>query len=130
MAGDEELAAIIAGLRKIGGGFEELAAKEAAPLVEQAVRATAAAGTDPYGTPWPPKKDGTRALPEAAGAVTATAKGPVVQIATKGGYAIQGRLKGDARRQVIPSGDRPLPKQITDALKEGARRAWRKAMGQ
>jgi hypothetical protein len=46
--GTASLDAMIAGLRKLPA-LAEQAAAEAAPLVQAAVRATAAAGTDPYG---------------------------------------------------------------------------------
>jgi hypothetical protein len=125
--GMASLDAMIAGLRKLPA-IAEQAAAEAAPLVQAAVRATAAAGTDPYGRAWPAKKDGSRAMPDAASAVTATAHGSVVQLKVTGGYAVQNRLSGDARRQVLPDAGR-LPPAILAALQEGAGRAFRKSMG-
>lgn len=38
-----------------------MAAREAAPLIEAAIRETAAAGVDPDGKAWPAKRDGSRA---------------------------------------------------------------------
>lgn len=74
----EDLDGIIASVRKLGD--VDAIAKTAAPLVEAAVKRTAAAGTSPDGTPWPPRKDGKPALANAAAAVEAVAIGPVVQV--------------------------------------------------
>lgn len=121
--GDETLRTIAKRLRAFGKANEM--AKEAAPLVEAAVKATAAAGTDPYGNPWKAKKDGTRALPDAADAVSVTTNGKVLTITVTGGEAAQQRFKF---RQLLPN--KKVPKAILDALREGARRAWMKAMSQ
>lgn len=129
-SGDESLRLMIARLRAFGAGAPEAVAREAAPLVETEAKKTAAAGTDPYGDAWPPKLDGTRALPNAAEFVTAHALGPVVQIKVTGGYAIQHVLRGKTRRAVIPEAAKGIPKPIADALKEGATRAFKKATGQ
>lgn len=129
MEGDAALRAFIDKLNGVDEGFLEEVALEAKPLVEAAVRATAAAGTDPYGKPWRVKKDGTRAMPNAAGAVVVEVAGDVLQIKVSGGYAIQNALGGDSRRQVIPSGDRPLPPAIVEALEEALRRVARRRFG-
>lgn len=107
----------------------ELAAQESRPLVEAASKATAAAGTDPYGQRWKSKKDGTPALIGAELSVRSTVLGTVVQIRTRGGYAIQNYIKV-RKRQVIPDKDLPLPDSIVEALNEGAQRAFKKLMGQ
>lgn len=77
MSGDAELEAFAARLRSLKG-LDVAAAAEAAPLVDALVKGAAAAGTDLDGTPWPPKKDGSRALPNAAGAISAVANGAFV----------------------------------------------------
>lgn len=108
------------------------AAAEAAPLVEAAARATAAAGTDPEGRPWAPrKKDGGRALEHAADHVTATANGPRVDIVLSGPEAIhqQGVGKTTPARRVIPDGSAGIPSAIAEACAEGARRAFAKRVG-
>ena len=56
--GDAVLADWIARLRRFGAEGLDLAAREAQPLLEAEVRRTAAAGTDPYGTPWPARSGG------------------------------------------------------------------------
>jgi hypothetical protein len=106
----------IARLRALSANGRDEAAREAAPLVMAAARATAAAGTDPYGKPWRPRRDGKRAIPEAASAVAR-------------GAAIQHRLADGAGRRILPDPSQPLPPGILAALNEGARRAFEKAMG-
>jgi hypothetical protein len=119
--GDETLRAIVKRLRAFG--LAASMATEAVPLVEAAVKATAAAGTDPYGEPWRPKKDGGRALPDAADAVSVESNGKIIRITVRGGEAAQNRY---GVRRLLPR--RKLPKAILEALREGARRAWVKAM--
>ena len=127
-AGDVQLAEFIERLQRLGREAQTLAATESAPLVEAAAKATAAAGTDPYGRQWQSKKDGSPALVDAASSVTAVALGTLVRIRTRGGYAIQNFIKVH-RRQVIPDKGLPIPKEIVDALKEGSSRAFEKLVG-
>lgn len=126
--GDAALAEMIARIQGFGKDATTDAAREAAPLIEAEAKRTAAAGTDPYGEPLLPKRDGTPALANAAKNVTAKAGGPTIRISITGPYAIHFFKKVDQRR-VVPSGDRPMPKGYVEALKEGARRAFAKAMG-
>lgn len=109
--------------------FQAQIAKEAAPRVERIARATAAAGTDPYGKAWAPKKDGGRALANADGAVAARAIGTVVQISVRGAYAINNDLKGTSKRQIIPDADRGVPPAIGAELAAAARAVWARVMG-
>jgi hypothetical protein len=125
--GTAALDAMIASLRRLPD-LATRAAAEAAPLVQAAVRQQAAAGKDPYGKTWAPKRDGGRALADAASSVTASAKGAVVQIRVDGGESFWTKMSGSTRRQILPDADK-LPPAITDAIQEGARRAFAKAMG-
>ncbi len=127
--GEPSMAKMIRQLRIIGKDARRLTAAEAAPLLERVVKQSAAAGTDPYGEAWAPKKDGTRAMPNAASAVTADARGTSVTVRVKGGAAIENTLKEGRRRQVVPSRDKGLPPSFVAALNEAASRAWQKAMG-
>jgi len=119
-------AAQIRGLRRLAAE----AAKEAAPLVQEAVRATAAAGTTPDGTPWAPKKRGGRALANAAEHVAATAVGTVVRIVLRGADVYHqlgvGRFP---KRQVIPDRSDALPPALARSVAEGARRAFARLTG-
>jgi len=128
-AADEALtawAAKIRGLRTLAAE----AAKEAAPLVQEAARATARAGTTPDGTPWAPKKDGGRALEHAAEHVTAKALGTVVRIVLTGVDVVHHRgTRRAPKRQVIPDKGGAIPAPIVRAVAEGARRAFARLMG-
>lgn len=119
---EESLRSMIRRLRAFGQGAE--VAREAAPLIEQALKATAAAGTDPDGKPWKSKKDGSRALPDAADALTVTPGAMLVTIRVRGGEAVQNRF---GFRRMLPR-RKQIPKAIYAALREGAARAWKKAM--
>lgn len=123
--GGEALAEIAATLRSLKT-LPDDAAREAAPLVEAAVKATAAAGTSPTGQTWGPKNDGGRALPNAAGAITAKANGPAVILTLVGGYVYHALFKKRPQRDVLPVRGEPLPPSIRAALLEGATRAFRK----
>jgi hypothetical protein len=130
VSGSIALDAFIQGLDKLGSDFTRKVAKESEMLVATAVRAQAAAGTDAEGKVWPSRKDGSRAMPKAAEYVWVDAKGPVVVIKVKSrGAAIQGNLREDRRRRILPDSGKPLPREIVAALQEGAMRAFDKAMG-
>jgi len=122
-SGDTQLAAFIDRIRALGIMPEAVAAA-AAPSVQAAVRATAASGTDPYGKPWAPKRDGSRALVNAPGSITADAQGPVIVVKTTGPYAIHNNLSGDSRRQVIPDAERGIPSGVAAAIHRAATEVW------
>lgn len=128
MDADAQLAAFIERVKRLED-FNAAVAREAAARVEKIAKASAAAGTDPYGKPWPTKKDGTRALANAAGSVTARAIGPVIQIVVRGAYAIHHNLKGKSRRPVIPEAERGVPPAIALEIAEAARAVWARVMG-
>ena len=117
-----ELAAKFRALEKFG----ELAAKEASPLVEAALRATAAAGTDPLGAAWPPKQDGGRPLANAAAHIASKPIGTTIRTTLSGPDVFWHFRQGKYRRQVLPD-----PGTITDgveaALRKGADLAFENA---
>jgi hypothetical protein len=101
------------------GELPDAVASAAAPALEQAARANVAAGLDPYGKQWPPKKDGSRALKDADKAVHVTSAGPTCTITVEGVEAFHNGLKeGGAhpRRQLIPESGDPIPDYLTKAL--------------
>lgn len=111
--------------RAIGNldGLTERAAQEAAPLVEAAARKTAAAGKDPYGNTWQPKKDGGRPLEHAAEHIHARPIASSIEISTEGADAWHNvGAGGRPVRQVIP--DVEIPPAIADAVEQGAARAF------
>jgi hypothetical protein len=127
--GDQALDDFVRSLRALGH-VDADAARLAAPLVEAAVKRTAAAGTDPDGKPWLPKKDGGRALEHAADHVTAKAVGTTVVVTLVGPDVLHNSgTKRVPKRQIIPDGGAGIPKSVTAALTEGAARAFEKTMG-
>lgn len=130
MDGDRDLDAMLARLRGLGKSLPLEAARRAAPLVEAAVKKTAAAGTSPDGKPWPERKKGGRALEHAADHVTAKAVGSSVVVTLAGPDVIHNygttRLP---KRQVLPDAGAGVPPTIAAALKRGAADAFRSLMG-
>ncbi len=125
MSADGDLAAYVAKLR----GLKVLApqaAKEAAPLVEAAIKKTAAAGTDIDGKPWPAKRDGTRALPDAAGAISAVATGAAVIVSLIGNYVFHNAAKGADRRRILPDSGAGIPPAIAAALQKATKQAFQR----
>lgn len=110
--------------------FNSRCAEEAAPLLEAAVKATAAAGTTPDGKAWAPKKkDGGRALVNAAAHVSAEANGETCTVTLEGVEVIHNYGAGKLpRRQILPEAGSSTPKIVTDACQEATRRAFEKAM--
>jgi hypothetical protein len=129
MSGDSELDDMIARIRLLEGGAEATA-KAAAPLVEAAVKSTAAARTSPDGVAWPAKKDGSPALVNAAEAVKAEAVGSAVRL------RLVGTPTGDQLAQAIQNAKRPilpvagrLGKPVTEALSTAARGLCNRSVG-
>lgn len=129
MSPDETLTEFIRRLRALKG-VAAIAAREAAPLVEDVVRSNASRGVDPEGQTWTPKKDGGRPLANVAGAIRTLAKGSMVQIGLTGHYVFHhfSKSKTLPRRRVIP-GEGRIPANVVAALREGARRAFLRVMG-
>jgi len=128
--GNAALESMIARMRGLEG-FEAAVAREAAPLVEAAARQTAAAGTDPAGAAWAPKKSGGRALANAATKITAVPRGARVDIVLEGVevYHQHGVEGGPPKRKIIPDVGDPVPPAIAAALHEGASRVFARTMG-
>lgn len=131
MDGDAGIQAMLAELDALRT-LEERAAAEAAPLVEAAAKAYAAAGVDPTtGDAWAPKVGGGRAGANAARDVTAKAFGNVIKVAVDGDHVHLhlGRGKSQVARHVIPVPGAPIPDTYAAAIAEGVRRAWEKGGG-
>lgn len=128
MSADEDLAAFAAKLRRMPE-LTPAAARAAAPKVAAAIKASAAAGTDIDGKPWPPKKDGTRALPNVVGAISAVAVGALVVAKLVGPYVWHQYAKpADRQRRILPDSGAGVPARIREALAEGAREAFANLM--
>lgn len=108
MSGDAELTRMIRKIKKI----PELA-REAAPAAAQsfhaAVASELAAGVSPGGGPWANRKDGGRALANAASNAVATkAVGTTIITVVQGHYFFHNAGRGVPQRRVVP--DRLTPK--------------------
>lgn len=124
------LDAIISRVRALRDVATE-AAKEAAPLVEAAVKSTATAGTSPSGQAWAPKKEGGRRLVHAADAVSASTKGVTVSVKLTGPEVFHQFSKGGRlpKSEIIPTYGEALPTRVAEACAEGAKRAFVRLSG-
>ncbi|WP_437958589.1 hypothetical protein WME76_02265 [Sorangium sp. So ce119] len=97
----------------------EDAAPIAAQKVQEELRRTASAGQAPDGTPWAPrKKDGGRAMLNAAKAITAKAIGTVILVTLYGPEVFHHfGAQGKPARHVIPRGS--LPAKLGNAIRLG-----------
>ncbi len=129
MGGD--VSAMLAHLDALSG-LDALAAREAAPLLEKAAKASAAAGVDPSsGEAWAPLVSGGRAGANAARDVSVAVFGNVLQVSVGGDHVHlhRGRGKAQVRRPVIPGPGDAIPETYAAAIAEGVRRALAKAGG-
>lgn len=123
------LSAMIAELRELRK-LPEAAAREAAPLIEAEAKRTAAAGTTPDGEPWAAKKDGGRALANAADHVSAKANGTLVIVELEGpDYFHNFGLGHNPKRQVIADKADEMPEGIARAVEKATDAAFAKITG-
>lgn len=117
---------LIASLRG-ARGFLVRAAPAVAKAVEAELRATAAAGTTPDGAAWAPKKDGGRALANAAAAISVRAVGTVILARLRFPESIHHKgTKRLPKRQILPEGE--LPANVAEAIKRTLVREWEQAV--
>jgi hypothetical protein len=127
--GDEsQLDGLIASLRAVDQVGVAIAT-EARPLVEGVARKTASAGTDPEGGAWAPTKEGRKALPNAASAVSVVVSGStkaVLTLVLKGVYVYHQRSKNRSTTKGLPRrlilDVETVPTEIADAIKGAAKR--------
>lgn len=94
-------------------------AKDAAPGVLAANKATATAGTDAYGKAWKPKKaDGQRALDHAADALSVRTTDDVIILTLEWPYTFH-----QDTRPILPNASAPLPKGMAEAIATSAKKA-------
>lgn len=101
-------------------------AKLAAPLVEEALRATAREGTAPDGTPWQKKKGGGDPLVHAADHISTRAVGTVVLSTLSGVDVFHNYGAGVPRRPILPDPG-TIPPKVEAALRKAADLAFEKA---
>lgn len=129
MTGDEALDAMIARAKALRVAGEQIA-KEAAPLVEAALKKTAAAGESPDGKPWIPTKDGREPLAHAADAIEVKALGETVVVKVKGHHVFHQRGTGRLpKRPIIPEGGATIPEVVRGAMLEASHRVFERVMG-
>lgn len=131
MDADESLFDFTERVRAFGRNAARDVAVEAAPRVERALKETASAGTDPYGNPWPAKKDGGRALVHAADAIVCTADGEAVVAKVTGLHAIHnaGTPHRLPQRQLLPDGGDGMPPKIAKVMRDSAATVFQRALG-
>ena len=124
------LEAMIEDLQHLADDFAPDVTRRASPLVEQAIKRSAAAGTTPDGATWAPKKTGGRAMPNAAKAVAVQAFPSVVRVVLTGvevfGHFGKGAMQ--VARKIIPDTG-SLPKVVGDAMKRASDEAFARIFG-
>lgn len=120
---------MIAEFRRLSD-LPERVARKLGPILEQSVRATAAAGQSPEGQPWAPRKDGGRAMAGAAGAVSVRVNGTVVRVVLEGPEVYwHFGSRGAPRRPVIPDAGGPMPASVARALEQATAEALAELAG-
>lgn len=107
------------------GRLDERTAEIAAPLLEQALKGTAAAGQSPAGGAWAPTKKGARAMAGAAKAIAVKAYGKIVRVALTGPEVFHHYgVRGEPRRPVIPDGGGAIPPVVAAVLDKASSKAF------
>lgn len=102
-------------------GLPAALVQQSAPAVAQAlaaeINADVAAARSPDGEAWAPKKDGGRALQNAAQQVTVDVVGTVILAKLKGPEVRhhKGTARGGIRRQILPT--RKIPDNVSRAIR-------------
>lgn len=116
--------------RLAGPRASEDIAAAAAPLIDQAIKATARAGQTPSGEPWlPRKKDGAQALQHVAEQIETKAYGPFVRVTLTGPAVYSHVGAGIPRRQVLPDGGTEIPASVEAAALKAAAAVFERATG-
>lgn len=126
-AGFAALDQMIASLRSLKE-FPKDAAPEVAAAALATIQKELAAGNDPQtGTPWVQKKDGGRALVNAAKAISVTTVGSVIVLTATGPEVFHHfGAQGKPRRPILPYAGMPF--KLGDAIRKGLVPPFRKAM--
>lgn len=125
-----DLSAMLAELADLQTTAEDVA-RACVTEVRGEIDRTIAAGQDPYGQPWEPRKrDGGRPLRSAARAVRVTAYEDEVIIRLTGVESRHhtGAIKGRTQRRIIPT-RRDLPDGMRAAVEAAVDRVWREKTG-
>lgn len=129
-----ELDAFIGRLRAVDG-IGAAIAEEALPEVVKEAKATAAAGTDAYGTAWAPTKDGKPPLAHAAanisGVVSGSSKAVITLIVAGYQYRFhqEGAGKRLPKRAILPEEENGTPPRMAAAIAAAAQRVVARRLG-
>jgi hypothetical protein len=128
----DELRAIAERLRAIDEVGFDIAA-DAAPELEKAARASAAAGGTPEGQAWKPTRSGDAPLKNAAGAITAIVSGTneaVITLVLRGHHVFHhygSKARKLPKREIFPKADE-FPKAWREVIAKAARERVQKTM--
>jgi len=128
MDAEADLSAYVARLRRLRE-LAALAAKIAAPRIEAQLKASAAAGTTPDGTPWAPRARGGRALANAGAAISVAALGTTVIVTLSGPEVYHQHGSGHVPKRAIIPDSGTLPAPTARLVDESAREAFSRLMG-
>lgn len=99
-------------------------AERAAPLVDAAIKRSAAAGQSPEGKTWARKKDGGRPMVNAAAHLSTRSYGPRIVVTLTGPDVFHNfGARGQPVRAVLPESG-TIPAAIASALHQAAREVW------
>lgn len=101
----------------------ERAAAVAAPLVDEAIKTTARAGTTPTGQAWQPKKGGGAPLVHAADHIKTTAVGTAIRVRLEGVDVFHHYGAGVPRRPILPDPG-TIPPAVASALDRAAEQVF------
>ena len=128
MPGIEDMIAAHRSLERLPERVAELAA----PLLDAAIKATAAAGTTPDGKAWAPvKASGARSNVHAAEHISTRALGDVVRMVLDGPdvYAHFGKRGIQEPRTIIPLAGGAIPVVVSEAIDKATAQAWSELTG-
>ena len=127
-----ELDAMIAAIRRLKDAPQQVA-KEAAPLIEAAVRQRVASGIDADGKAWASKKDGSKALVGVKKDISVTATGGLIVVKLTGNAAWHQRSRGrtDSRpqRKILLDAGAKIPDEIAQAVVTAGNRVLARMLG-
>ena len=121
-----ELDDMISAVRRLSTLSDD-AARIAAPLVDEAIKSTVRAGTDPDGHAWLQKKGGGAPLVHASDHISTSAVGRVVRVTLTGVEVFHNYGAGVPRRQILPDPG-TIPPAVGKALQVAAERAFERAV--
>lgn len=106
-------------LRVVTEQLTDACVADVAKVIDSDVKSTIAAGTDPYGKPWPAKKDGTPFRFVSAADVVTGSIGSTIITRIKTRHVVLhhfGYARGHVERQILPQNGK-VPDRMARAIK-------------